>query len=131
MKRSALLVVFTLAVALTAVAAGRPALAAQPYHLGVALGLTGTGAPYSRDALDGIRLAVDEINAQGGFLGQHRIELFVSNTKTAPEVAKTAVKSRSRPSEPTVHPNYSRVASTKDFSYFFRGQPALAEETRE
>lgn len=91
MKRSALLLVSTLAVMLAGVDAGRPAIAAQPYHLGVALGLTGTGAPYSRDALDGIRLAVDEINAEGGFLGQHRIDLFVANTKTEPRIAESVV----------------------------------------
>jgi branched-chain amino acid transport system substrate-binding protein len=64
---------------------------AQTYSLGVALGLTGTGAPYSREALEGIRLAVEEINAQGGLLGEHRIALHVGNTKTRPEVAETVV----------------------------------------
>ena len=91
MKRLAWVVVTTLAVMFTGMTAGQQALAAQPYHLGVALGLSGTGAPYSRDALDGIRLAVDEINALGGFLGQHRVELFVANTKTAPQIAKATV----------------------------------------
>jgi len=67
------------------------ALAAEPYHLGVALGLTGTGAPYSRQALEGIEIAVEEINAQGGLLGAHPIRLFIRNTKTQPEVAERVV----------------------------------------
>jgi len=62
------------------------------YRLGVALGLTGSGSSYSRDALDGIRLAVDEINVAGGLLGEHPIVLFVENTKTRPDVA--AVRTR-------------------------------------
>lgn len=64
---------------------------AETYNLGVALGLTGTGAPYSREALEGVKLAVDEINEQGGLLGVHRIALHVGNTKTKPEVAETVV----------------------------------------
>ena len=46
-------------------------LAAEPYHLGVALSITGTGALYCKDGVDAIKLAVDEINAKGGFLGKH------------------------------------------------------------
>lgn len=66
--------------------------AAESYHLGVALGFTGTGAPYSKEALKGIQLAVDEINAEGGFLGRHLIKVFVGNTKTRPKVAETVVR---------------------------------------
>ncbi len=65
--------------------------AGEPYHLGVALGLTGTGAPYSREAVQGIEIAVNEINAQGGLLGKHPIKLFIRDTKTQPEVAKKVV----------------------------------------
>ncbi len=62
--------------------------AAQTYNLGVLLGLTGTGAPYSADALKGIEIAVDEINVAGGLLGKHPIILAVGNTRTRVEVAK-------------------------------------------
>ncbi|MDJ0950204.1 MAG: ABC transporter substrate-binding protein [Alphaproteobacteria bacterium] len=75
-----------------AASTGRTALADEAYHLGVALGLTGPGAPYSRDALRGIEIAVEEINAQGGLLGKHPIKLFVKNTKTRVDVAETVVK---------------------------------------
>lgn len=69
----------------------RGAFAAEAYNLGVALGLTGTGAPYSREAANAIRMAVDEINRDGGFLGQHPIELFTENTRTEPAVAESVV----------------------------------------
>ena len=55
-------------------------LAAEPYHLGVNLAITGTGALYCKDGVDAIKLAVEEINAQGGFLGKHPIELFIRDT---------------------------------------------------
>jgi branched-chain amino acid transport system substrate-binding protein len=78
-------------VAAVALLAG-PATAADPYHLGVALGLTGTGTPYSVDGVRGIELAVEEINAKGGLLDRHPIKLFVRDTKTRPDVAKTVVQ---------------------------------------
>ncbi len=65
--------------------------AADPYHLGVALGLTGTGAPYSREGVEGIELAVNEINDAGGLLGKHPIKLYIRDTKTDPELAKQVV----------------------------------------
>jgi branched-chain amino acid transport system substrate-binding protein len=81
--------------AVSAVVAGvwspRAPLAAETYHLGVALGLTGTGAPYSREAVNAVRLAVDEINAEGGFLGRHPIAIFTENTRTEPAVAEAVV----------------------------------------
>ncbi len=89
------LTVATLVTCLTVgvIAGSRMPMAAEPYHLGVAFGLTGTGAPYSREAVDAIRMAVDEINDEGGFLGEHPITLFIENTRTKPEVA-TSVATR-------------------------------------
>jgi branched-chain amino acid transport system substrate-binding protein len=66
---------------------GESASAEEPYHLGVALGLSGPGALYSHDGLKAIKLAVEEINAQGGFLGKHPIQLFVRDTLTQPSPA--------------------------------------------
>ena len=59
------------------------------YRLGVALGLSGTGAPYSKEAVEGLEVAVNAINARGGFLGKHPIELFIRDTRTDPQTAKT------------------------------------------
>jgi branched-chain amino acid transport system substrate-binding protein len=68
------------------------ATAAEKYHFGVALGLTGTGALYSADQVEAIKLAVEEINAKGGFLGRHAIELFIRDTQTKPDVGVREVK---------------------------------------
>jgi branched-chain amino acid transport system substrate-binding protein len=67
-------------------------LAGEAYHLGVNLAITGTGALYCKDGVDAIKLAVEEINAQGGFLGQHPIELFIRDTHTKPDVAVREAK---------------------------------------
>jgi branched-chain amino acid transport system substrate-binding protein len=67
-------------------------IAAETYNLGVALGLTGTGALYSKDGVDAIKLAVDEINARGGFLGKHPIKLFIRDDQTKPDVGVRETK---------------------------------------
>ena len=69
-----------------------PSLAAEPYHLGVNLAITGTGALYCKDGVDAIKLAVDEINAQGGFLGEHPIKLFIRDSHTKPDIAVREAK---------------------------------------
>jgi branched-chain amino acid transport system substrate-binding protein len=66
--------------------------AAEPYNLGVALSITGTGALYSKDGVDAIKLAVDEINKKGGFLGKHPIKLFIRDDQTKPDVAVRETK---------------------------------------
>ncbi len=66
--------------------------AAEPYNLGVALGFTGTGTLYSKDQMEGIQIAVDEINAKGGILGQHPIKVFQQDTQTKPDVGVRTVK---------------------------------------
>jgi len=68
------------------------AYAAEPYNLGVALGITGTGAMYAKDGVDAIKLAVEEINGKGGFLGKHPIKLFIKDTRTNPEEAARQAK---------------------------------------
>jgi branched-chain amino acid transport system substrate-binding protein len=67
-------------------------LAAEPYHLGVNLAITGTGALYCKDGVDAIKLAVKEINDQGGFLGKHPIKLFMRDTHTKPDIAVREAK---------------------------------------
>ena len=64
------------------------AAADEPYNLGVALAITGTGALYCKDGIDAIKLAVDEINKNGGFLGKHPIKLFIRDTHTKPDTDK-------------------------------------------
>ncbi len=76
---------------LTGLANSPTILATEPYHLGVAMGLTGTGAPWSADTIKGIEIAVDEINFQGGFLKKHPIKLFIKDTRTKQAVAEQVV----------------------------------------
>jgi branched-chain amino acid transport system substrate-binding protein len=66
--------------------------AAETYNLGVALAITGTGALYCKDGMDAIKLAVEEINAQGGFLGKYPIKLYIRDTQTKPDVAVRETK---------------------------------------
>jgi len=68
------------------------AMGSEPYSLGVALGLTHTGAQYSREGTEGLEIAVNEINAEGGLLGKHPIQLFIRDTQTDPKVAETMAK---------------------------------------
>ena len=79
--------VFFLTIALTG-----GVYAAEPYTLGVALPLTGAGAFYSRDGIDAIQMAVDEINEQGGFLGKHPVTLSIRDTQTKPDAAVREVE---------------------------------------
>ena len=65
--------------------------AAVSYRLGVALGLSGTGAPYCKEAVEGLEIAVNEINSRGGILGRHRVQLFIRDTQTNPETATKVV----------------------------------------
>ncbi|MFZ0449543.1 MAG: ABC transporter substrate-binding protein, partial [Desulfatiglandaceae bacterium] len=67
-------------------------IAAESYHLGVDLAITGTGALYCKDGIDAIKLAVDEINSKGGFLGKHPIKVFVRDSHTKPDVAVREAK---------------------------------------
>lgn len=65
----------------------------EEYRLGIALGLSGTGAPYGKEAIEGAEFAVNEINAAGGLLGKYSIRLHIRDTQTHPEVAKKVVRS--------------------------------------
>jgi branched-chain amino acid transport system substrate-binding protein len=69
------------------------AQAGNPYKLGVLLPSTGTGANYVENAIKGIPLAVAEINAKGGFLGRHPIEIVYRDDQTKPDVGAREAKS--------------------------------------
>jgi branched-chain amino acid transport system substrate-binding protein len=91
MKHKAILIVCSF-ILLGGLGVMNSALAAEPYHLGVDLAITGTGAMYCKDGTDAIKLAVDEINAKGGFLGKHPIKLFIRDSQTKPDVAAREAK---------------------------------------
>lgn len=60
--------------------------------MGVALGLIGSRSSYSADGVKGNTLAVEVINAKGGFLGKYPIKLRIRDTQTKPEVGVKEAK---------------------------------------
>ena len=60
------------------------ALAEGSIKVGYVTGLTGACAPISEDGLNGSKLAVEMLNANGGILGQ-QVELVVRDDQTKPE----------------------------------------------
>jgi branched-chain amino acid transport system substrate-binding protein len=81
------------------------------YTIGVNMGLTGAIAPYDKPALDGFRMAVDEINAKGGIGGKTKIKLILENDRSdAAESAKVAQKLLSQNIDFMVAPGDASVA---------------------
>jgi len=63
-----------------------PAQAQQePIKIGVIYGLGGAAAPYTKPAITGHELAVDEINAKGGLLGR-KLQLVIRDDQSKPDV---------------------------------------------
>lgn len=74
--------VFTLATA---------AQAEDTVKLGVVVELSGPGAPSGTNWRDGIKVALDEVNADGGILGK-KVELTEYDTQTDPQVSRALVQ---------------------------------------
>lgn len=72
-----------------AVLAASGANAQEVLRIGAASGQTGGLAPYDVPAIEGMRIAVDEINAAGGIGGSIMVELTVVDTRSDP--AQTAI----------------------------------------
>ena len=84
MKRIMVLVGIV-AVGLAMLWAAPPAAAQQPIKIGVIYGLGGAAAPYTKPAVTGHEMAVDEINAKGGLLGR-KLQLVVRDDQSKPDV---------------------------------------------
>jgi branched-chain amino acid transport system substrate-binding protein len=65
---------------------------AEDYQLGVILGLTGAGAVWSNEGAEAIRLAVDEINSEGGLLKKYPIKLTIVDDQAKPDVSRQIAK---------------------------------------
>ncbi|TEB12922.1 ABC transporter substrate-binding protein [Pelotomaculum propionicicum] len=63
-----------------------------PVKVGVVLPLTGDFAAYGKMGLNGARMAVNEINENGGLLGGRKIELFIEDNQTDPGVSITKAR---------------------------------------
>lgn len=80
-KRTALgIIVGIVLVVILAVVFKRVPPPATAIPVGISLPLSGDAAPYGKEALNAMNLAVDQINAAGGINGRH-LELFVEDDK--------------------------------------------------
>ena len=77
----------SVAMALTAGAA----LAGDSVKIGMVAELSGAGAPSGTNWRDGVRLAVEEMNAEGGILGMP-VEVTEYDTQTDPQVSRALVQ---------------------------------------
>ncbi len=81
------LIVFVLFLIVVGTGWGEEVWAQQKsFKIGYVAGLTGPFAPYNLPAQTGIKLAVDEMNAAGGFLGR-KIEIYTRDIKERPDVS--------------------------------------------
>ena len=84
MKRI-LVVVGIVAIGVAMLGGAPPAAAQQPIKIGVIYGLGGAAAPYTKPAVTGHEMAVEEINAKGGLLGR-KLQLVVRDDQSKPDV---------------------------------------------
>lgn len=67
------------------------AQAQDPVKIGIVVELSGAGAPSGTNWRDGIKLAVDEINADGGILGR-QVQTSEYDTQTDPQTSRALVQ---------------------------------------
>lgn len=68
-----------------------PAIAADTVKIGALIPMTGDLQAYGGPCLNGVKLAVDDINAQGGLLGK-KLEIKVGDTQTKPQAGIDAAQ---------------------------------------
>ena len=72
--------------------AGRTAMAADPVKVGLVAALSGPSAKSGEGITRGLTIAIDEINARGGVLGGHMIELVRRDDESNPGKGQTAAR---------------------------------------
>jgi branched-chain amino acid transport system substrate-binding protein len=72
-------------------ALGTSAFAQETVKLGMVAELSGAGAPAGTNWRDGIKIAAEEINADGGILGK-QVEVGEYDTQTDPQVSRAMVQ---------------------------------------
>lgn len=80
-----------LALSAAVVATFGAAQAQEAVKVGVVAELSGAGAPSGTNWRDGIKIAVEEINADGGILGK-KVEITEYDTQTDPQVSRALVQ---------------------------------------
>lgn len=88
MKTAFVILATLLLMAPTLVLAGQ----ADPVRIGVIQPLTGNGAYQGTNLLDGIKVAVDEINERGGILNGRKVEIVVEDGQCNPAASTAASK---------------------------------------
>lgn len=73
------------AVALGLFSAGAALAQAKPIRIGLTTDLTGMSATYARSNINGVELAIEQINASGGLLGR-KVELLVRDSQLKPDL---------------------------------------------
>jgi branched-chain amino acid transport system substrate-binding protein len=86
-----LISVVVLALVLGAILLHRPNEDADVVRIGVVLPLTGPAAQYGNYVLQGMQLAVDEVNGSG-MLGDRRFQIVAEDSRADPKQAVTAVQ---------------------------------------
>jgi urea transport system substrate-binding protein len=73
---------------------GSPAIAGdkKPIKIGVVLPMSGGLELFGQQGIQGAQMAVNEINAAGGVLGGHKLELVIEDNKTDPKTAAEKTK---------------------------------------
>ena len=84
-----------LAVGLTALCGTTPA-AAQNVLIGALEPLTGALSQYGTASVNGVQLAFEQINAQGGVLGNRSLEVVTGDTQTNPQAGVSAAQQLAR-----------------------------------
>ncbi|MBC7932822.1 MAG: ABC transporter substrate-binding protein, partial [Rubrivivax sp.] len=82
----------------------------EKVKIGAFMSLTGDTAQYGISALNGIRMAVEEANAQGG-VGGHRVELIAQDTRS--DAVETEVVVRRLAGEYGVHALVGEIVSSR------------------
>ncbi|WP_170984466.1 ABC transporter substrate-binding protein [Rhodoligotrophos defluvii] len=70
---------------------GAPVQAQETYKIGISAGLTGYAATVDRAWSDGVKVAADVVNANGGVLGR-KIEVIVEDNRSEPQDAVTVYR---------------------------------------
>lgn len=82
----------------------------EPIKIGAIFSLTGNGAAYGEPARDGLKLAVEKINKDGGIKGR-KVEVIYEDSQFDPKVAVSAYRSLASRGVKYMFSNGSSVAS--------------------
>lgn len=89
-RKACLMWVFFVALAMGAWS--YPGEAAESIKIGVCMPITGAGAVIARDSINGLMIAVDDVNKAGGILGGRKIEVIKEDDGSQPSQGVSAIR---------------------------------------